>query len=85
MNKENYYQKIDGSEIYYPWYVHKLEKENKILKQLLEWAGECGFGLDNFIDNDSDIDKFYEETKDMDYIESMIYFAERWNETNGRD
>jgi hypothetical protein len=36
MNKENYCQKIEGSELYYPWYVHKLEKENKILKQLLE-------------------------------------------------
>jgi hypothetical protein len=41
--------------------------------------------LDNFIDNDSDIDKFYKETKYMDYIESMIYFAERWNEANERD
>ena len=36
MNKVNYYQVIEGNEMYYPWYVHKLENDIKVLRQLLE-------------------------------------------------
>ena len=81
MDKVNYYQVIEGSEMYYPWYVHKLEKENKALRKLLEWAEECDFTFDQIWDDDFlDEDKFLEDTKDMDYIDTMIYYAERWIE-----
>lgn len=36
MDKVNYCQVIEGSEMYYPWYVHKLENDIKVLRQLLE-------------------------------------------------
>ena len=42
MDKVNYYQVIEGSEMYYPWYVHKLENDIKVLRKILEWADECG-------------------------------------------
>ena len=41
MDKVNYYQVIEGSEMYYPWYVHKLENDIKVLRKILEWADEC--------------------------------------------
>ena len=81
MEKCNYYQVIEGSEMYCPWYVHKLEKENKALRKLLEWTDECGFTFDQIWDDDFlDEDKFIEDTKSMDYIDTMIYYAERWIE-----
>ena len=83
MDKVNYYQVIEGSEMYYPWYVHKLENDIKVLRQLLEWAYECDFGFDQIAaDDDFDFDKFYEETKDMNGIDSMLYYAERWMDKN---
>lgn len=82
MEKCNYYQVIEGSEMYYPWYVHKLEKENRALKKLLEWAEECGFGFDQFSDDTFNWDEFEEKTANMSYLESMIYYAERWLEEN---
>lgn len=83
MNKVNYYQVIEGSEMYYSWYVHKLENDIKVLRQLLEWAYECDFGFDQIaIDDDFDFDKFYEETKNMNGIDSMLYYTERWMDKN---
>ncbi len=83
MDKVNYYQVIEGSEMYYPWYVHKLENDIKVLRQLLEWAYECDFGFDQIAtDDDFDFDKFYEETKGMGYIESMLLYTERWMDKN---
>ena len=81
MDKANYYQVIEDSEIYHTRYVHRLEKENKALKQLLEWTDECGFTFDQIWNDDFlDEDKFIEDTKGMDYIDTMIYYAERWIE-----
>ena len=82
IKKVNYYQVIEGTEMYYPWYVHKLEKENRALRKLLEWAEECGFGFDNIITDLDEYNKFCEETNDMNYLDSMIYYAERWIDKN---
>lgn len=82
MDKVNYYQVIEGSEMYYPWYVHKLENDIKVLRQLLEWAEECGFEFGQIADDDFDFDKFYEETKGIGYIESMLLYTERWMDKN---
>ena len=60
-------------------------KENRALRLLLKWAEECGFGFDNFIDDTIDWKKFKKETKDMNYLDSMIYYAERWIEENERE
>ena len=60
-------------------------KENRALRLLLKWAEECGFGFDNFIDDTFDWKKFKKETKDMNYLDSMIYYAERWIEENERE
>ena len=62
-----------------------LEKENKALRQLLIWAEECGFGFDNIGEWEYDIDNYYENTKDMDYIDSLVWYAERWLEKYGQD
>ena len=58
-----------------------IEEENKALKQLLEWAEECGFGLDELLNwdyEDFDYDRFKKETAEMDYLDSMIYYADWW-------
>lgn len=61
-------------------------QENRALRKLLEWADECGFTFDQIWDDSFlDEDKFVEDTKDMDYIDTMIYYAERWIEENERD
>lgn len=82
IEKVNYCQIIEGTEMYYSWYVHKLEKENRALRKLLEWAEECGFGFDNIITDLDEYNKFCEETNDMNYLDSMIYYAERWMDKN---
>ena len=83
MDKINYYQIIEGSEMYYPWYVHKLENDIKVLRQLLARAYEGDFGLDQIaVDDDFDFDKFYEDTNAMNSIDSMLYYTERWMDKN---
>ena len=64
--------------------LKELEKENKALRLLLNWAEECGFGFDNFADDDVvDYEQFEKEYKDLDYIESMIKYAEIYLEHEG--
>lgn len=65
--------------------IKELQKENRALCKLLEWAEECGFGLDNIGKWEYDIDNYYEETEDMDYIDSLIWYAERWIEKYERE
>ena len=66
--------------------IKELKQENKALRQLLEWAEECDFGFDQIAaDDDFNFDKFYKETQDMNYIDKLIYYAERWLEQNERD
>ena len=83
MDKVNYYQVIEGSEMYYPWYVHKLENDIKVLRKILEWADEC-----NTFDNISEWDEnpnWYDLEKDMedkDWLDCIIYYAERWMDEN---
>lgn len=58
----------------------RLKEENKALHTLVEWAEECGFGFDNFTDDAINWEEFEEESKNMDYIESMIYYAKKYNQ-----
>ena len=55
-----------------------LEKENKALRKLLDWAVECDFGLDNL--GDWWRERFAEEIKEMGYTESLIHLARRYIE-----
>lgn len=58
---------------------NSLREENKALRLLLNWAEECDWGFDNFRDDDViDWEEFEEESEDMDYIESMIYYAKKY-------
>ena len=83
MDKVNYYQVIEGNEMYYPWYVHKLENDIKVLRQLLEWAEECGFEFGQIFEEDViDEDEFFDKTQGMNYIETMLYYTERWMDKN---
>lgn len=52
----------------------KESKRNKALMLLLNWAEECDFGYDNFPD---EYDRYKKDIEDMDYIEGMIYIAEK--------
>lgn len=61
-------------------------QENRALRKLLEWADECGFTFDQIWDDSLlDEDKFIKDTKDMNYIDTMIYYAKRWIEQNEQD
>lgn len=65
-------------------YITNLQKENKALRLLLNWAKECDWGFDNFSDDDVvDWEKFEEVSKDLDYIDSMIKYAEMYLENKG--
>ena len=62
---------------------NSLREENKALRLLLNWAEECDWGFDNFRDDDViDWEEFEKETEDMDYIESMIFYAKKYLEMN---
>ena len=62
------------------WCTEKVKEENKALLTLINWAVECDFGFDNFA-NDEYVnwEEFEKESNDMNYIESMIYYAEKYN------
>ena len=69
---------------------NSLREENKALRLLLNWAEECDWGFDNFRDDDViNWEEFEKETEDMDYIESMIFYAKKYldkmNELEGKD
>jgi hypothetical protein len=69
--------------MYYPWYVHKLENDIKVLKKILEWAEECGFEFGQIFEEDViDEDEFLDKTQGMNYIETMLYYTERWMDKN---
>ena len=64
--------------------IEQLNKKNKALLLLLNWAEECDWGFDNFRDDDViDWDNFEKETEDLDYIESMVKYAEMYLESKG--
>ena len=64
--------------------IEQLNKKNKALLLLLNWAEECDWGFDNFRDDDViDWDNFEKETEDLDYIESMVKYAEMYLESRG--
>lgn len=56
------------------------EKEIMALRLLVEWADECGFGLDNFED---EYNRYKDEIKNMRYIDGMIHVAKRTLEDHG--
>lgn len=59
----------------------RLKEENQALLTLVNWFEECGMGFDNIAQDDIiNWEKFEEETKDMGYIESMIFYAKKYNE-----
>ena len=58
----------------------QLKEENQALHTLVEWAEQCGFGFDNFTDDVINWEEFEKESKNMDYIESMIHYAKKYNE-----
>lgn len=59
--------------------LDKIEEKNKALMLLLEWMTECNFGLENIF-NEDDInmtkEQFEKVTENMEYNESLIYYAE---------
>lgn len=64
--------------------IEQLNKKNKALLLLLNWAEECDWGFDNFRDDDViDWDNFEKETEDLDYIENMVKYAEMYLESKG--
>lgn len=57
-----------------------IKEENKALLTLINWAVECDFGFDNFVDDEYvNWEEFEKESNDMNYIESMIYYAKKYN------
>ena len=65
--------------------IEQLNKKNKALLLLLNWAEECDWGFDSFRDDDViDWDNFKKETEDLNYIESMVKYAEMYLESKGK-
>ena len=60
--------------------LEELEKEIKALHLLVEWAGECDFGFDQFPD---EYERYKDKINDMKYIDGMIYVAKRTLEDHG--
>ena len=86
MDKINYYQVIEGSEMYYPWYVHKLENDIKVLRKTLEWADECdAFDTISEWDENPNWYDLEEEMKDKNWLDCIILYAERWMDKNESD
>lgn len=57
-------------------------KKYDALMLLLNWAVECGFGYDNFPE---EYERYENDVKDMEYIEGMIYIAEKVLERKRND
>ena len=57
--------------------VMPIRKEGDKILCLTENEEEIYFDFDDF-----DFDKFYEETKGIGYIESMLLYTERWMDKN---
>lgn len=55
-------------------------KEIKALRLLVEWAEECDFGFDQFLE---EYERYKDEITDMKYIEGMIHVAKRTLEDHG--
>ena len=54
--------------------IEELQKENKALRLLVDWATECDFGFDQFPE---EYERYKDEITDMKYIEGMIHVAKR--------
>lgn len=64
--------------------LHYIHKENEALRLLLNWAEECDWGFDNFRDDDVvNWEEFEKESENLDYIESMIKYAEMYLKSKG--
>ena len=64
--------------------LERLYKREKALLLLLNWAEECDWGFDNFVDNEVvDWDEFEKCSEDLSYIESMIKYAEMYIDKRG--
>ena len=64
--------------------IEQLNKKNKALLLLLNWAEECDWGFDNFRDDDVvNWEEFEKVSENSDYIESMIKYAEMYLESKG--
>ena len=64
--------------------IEELQKDNKALRLLVEWATECDFGFDQFHD---EYMEYKDEIEDMGYIDGMIHVAKRTiedGESNGQ-
>lgn len=60
---------------------NELKEENKALLTLVEWFIECGMGFDNIASpDDMNWEEFEEESKNMGYTESLIYYAKKYNQ-----
>lgn len=46
--------------------------ENKVLRLLLDWAIECGFGYDSIPE---EYEKYKDDIQDMSYADGLIYIA----------
>lgn len=46
--------------------------DNKVLKLLLDWAIECGFGYDSIPE---EYEKYKDDIQDMSYADGLIYIA----------
>lgn len=62
--------------------IEELQKDNKALRLLVEWATECDFGFDQFY---GEYRKYKDEIKDMGYIDGMIHVAKRTIEDGDRN
>lgn len=68
--------KVLDSFLFRCWQMGWLDGYNKTkaLMLLLNWAVECDFGYDNFPE---EYERYKDDIKDMEYIEGMIYIAEK--------
>ena len=53
--------------------------ENKVLRLLLDWAIECGFGYDSIPE---EYEKYKDDIQDKNYAEGLIYIAMKEAEEN---
>lgn len=60
--------------------IKEQQKEIKAFCLLIEWAEECGFGIDCF---EEEYDRYKDEIKDMKYIDGMVHVARRTLEDHG--